>query len=68
MPESFQLTPEGKIIRSLWLLTEGDAHEFVNFQRPPTGICRFIRRADALTIQGLLIMTLERWHELRESA
>ncbi len=66
MPESFSLTPEGQVVRSLWLLTEGDVAEFVDYQRPPTGIRSFIRRADAPMVHGLLITILQRWHEVRQ--
>lgn len=58
---------DARIIRSLWLLTECEVTEFLDHTDPPPAVRQTIRRADATLVRGLLIETLQRWHELREA-
>ena len=52
-------------IRSLSLITSGDAIEFCEKKQPPFEVTVWLQDADLPEVQGLLFETLYRWHELR---
>ncbi|MCG8450898.1 MAG: hypothetical protein MI725_15130 [Pirellulales bacterium] len=54
-------------VRSLSLITGGDALEFGDQQPPPLEIMAWLYEADLPHIRGLLFETLYRWHELRQA-
>jgi hypothetical protein len=66
---SSALTPEdevdAQVVRSVQLLTGGDISLFVDTSCPSPVVCDFICHADVRHIRGLLIATLQRWHQLK---
>jgi len=54
-------------VRSLSLITAGDAIEFCDRQQPPAEVMTWLYEADLPSIHGLLFETLYRWHELRQA-
>jgi hypothetical protein len=69
---SFDLAPEDEIdaqvVRSVQLLTGGDVSLFMDMSCPAAAICDFVEHADVRDISGLLIATLQRWHQLQREA
>ena len=64
------LTPnddrDARLLRSLFLLTKGNVNEFADCTQPTEEVRKYLRRADASEIRGLLLETLTRWHEINE--
>lgn len=54
-------------VRSLSLITAGDAIEFSDQQQPPLEVMAWLYEADLPHVRGLLFETLYRWHELRQA-
>ncbi|MCG8450723.1 MAG: hypothetical protein MI725_14230 [Pirellulales bacterium] len=61
-----EVDPEAATLRSLSLLTGGRPLDFVDHDSPPGWAGRWLRRASLRQVQGLLLMTLRRWHELHQ--
>jgi len=56
---------DAAVLRSLTLLTEGDLKAVSDVRWPPKHVLQWLQRADLLRIHGLLILALQRWHELK---
>ena len=55
-------------LRTLMLLSLGDWSELADLDWPPQKIRRWLAKADIRQVRGLLLMTLDRWHELRQAS
>jgi hypothetical protein len=53
-------------LRTLVVLSVGEWWELADNEWPPEQICRWLDEADPRQLRGLLLATLERWHELRQ--
>jgi hypothetical protein len=52
-------------LRTLVVLSVGEWWELGDHEWPPDQICRWLDKADLRQLRGLLLATLDRWHELR---
>jgi hypothetical protein len=64
-PGESLLTPRDLDLRTLIVLSVGEWWELGDNEWPPEKICRWLDKADLQQLRGLLLATLERWHELR---
>ena len=58
---------DGRVVRSLWLLSDGDVEKFLNCSQPSNMIRDYIRDAQLSQLNGLLIETLRHWHLKHDS-
>ena len=62
-PSSHDL--DAAVLRSLLLLSGGNPLEFREYDLPPEEILSWIKRAERRELNGLLIVSLRKWHALR---
>ncbi|MEX0611267.1 MAG: hypothetical protein WD738_00105 [Pirellulales bacterium] len=53
-------------LRTLVVLSVGEWWELGDHEWPPSQICRWLEKADPRQLRGILLATLERWHEVRQ--
>ena len=53
-------------LRTLMLLSMGDWSELADLEWPPQKIRKWLSKTDIRQVRGMLLMTLDRWHELRQ--
>ncbi|MCH8828724.1 MAG: hypothetical protein IID45_04005 [Planctomycetes bacterium] len=49
---------DGRVVRSLWMLSDGNVEKFLNFNQPTGDIRDYIRQARLSQLNGILIETL----------
>ncbi len=57
---------DAAVIRSLMLLSQSAGHDFVDHQMPPANLLDWLIQASRKEVDGMLIATLRRWHELQD--
>jgi hypothetical protein len=61
------LPPPGDLdLRTLVVLSVGEWWELGDHEWPPERICRWLDKADLRQLRGILLATLDRWHEVRQ--
>ncbi len=55
---------EAAVVRSLTLLTMGHTIDFRDNEQPPDHVQAWLQSAEPRQVRGLLMATLQRWHEL----
>lgn len=58
---------EAAVIRSMTLLTLGNTVDFQDYEEPPPEIRSWINNSSVSHVRGLLMFSLKRWHEIRDS-
>jgi hypothetical protein len=53
-------------LRTLVVLSVGEWWELGDHEWPPERICRWLDQADLRQLRGILLATLERWHDVRQ--
>lgn len=56
------------VVQSLRMLTEGDDRGFGDVSHPPQEVANWLSDAPPAKVRGLLLASLQRWHEIRKCA
>ncbi len=57
---------DAAVIRSLMLLSQqANGHDFADHPTPPANLLSWLEQASLQEVDGMLIATLHRWHELQ---